>query len=110
MKYPNALSQAAALAAWNDEAYFTECIRRIRRTRERLLAALDELGFEVEPSAANFLFARCHNTQLVYEQLKQKGVLVRWFNTPPVDRGVRITIGTDAQVDALLEKLSEMKI
>ena len=104
----NAICQEAALAAWNDEAYFKESVRRINESRERVLPALAALGYEVSDSVGNFLFARHPQAREIYQQLKAKGLLVRFFDYPPLDTGVRISIGTDAQLDQLLEQLVEL--
>jgi histidinol-phosphate aminotransferase len=97
--------QAGALAALEDQAWMRANVERIRATRERLTRALVERGYAVLPSQANFLLARKPGRSLagVAASLRERGVLVRHF--AEVADGLRISIGTDAQVDALLERL-----
>jgi histidinol-phosphate aminotransferase len=100
----NGLGQVAALATLGDIGYCRENIRRIIGTRTRLAAALGAEGFEVLPSEANFLLARpprlpAHDW---LEALRERRILVRWFDQPKIRQYLRITIGSDAEVDALL--------
>jgi histidinol-phosphate aminotransferase len=71
---------------------------------------LTELGFSVLPSAANFVFARppAGNAEALYLALKQRGVLVRYFNKPRINEYLRITIGTDAEMQTFLHVLAEL--
>lgn len=101
------VSIAAAAAALDDYAWMQENVRRICATRERLVVALRQLGFDVPDSAANFVLARRagQKQRSTYEALKERGILVRYFDTPRLADALRITVGTDAEVDALLEAL-----
>jgi len=103
----NALSQRIALAALEDQEYFKANLEKIRATRVRLTAALEELGFKVEPSQANFIFAvpPDGNGEKLYLGLKEQGILVRYFAGPVTGRYVRITVGTDEETDKLLDAL-----
>ena len=98
--------QLAGIAAMEDEAYFQQCTGAIRQTRSRTVAALAALGFSVLPSLANFVFARHPSIDggTLYARLKARGVLVRHFDRPGISDHVRITIGTDEQMDALLRE------
>ncbi|MEZ5449374.1 MAG: histidinol-phosphate transaminase [Thiolinea sp.] len=98
---------AGATAALRDRAYTAQMCGKIIATREHTTARLQELGFTVLPSAANFLFVRppAGNAQAVYLALKQQGVLVRYFNKPRINEYLRITIGTDEEMAVLLDKL-----
>jgi histidinol-phosphate aminotransferase len=101
----NRLSQTAALAALGDRAHFQANVRRVKATRERLGGALRALGFDVLPSATNFLFAKPPATMTAkefYEALRARNILVRWWSDPHVSGRVRISIGTDAETDTLL--------
>ena len=106
--YPvNSLTSAIGLASLADEAYFNECNQRVIASRERLTRALSGLGFDVFPSSANFVFVR-HPTnaaESLYLGLKASGILVRYFKTPRIDNCLRITIGTEAECDALIDAL-----
>ena len=101
------LALVGAKAAFDDEAYFKESTEKIISTRENVSATLEQLGFHVLPSQANFVFAS-HATvsaESLYNELKKEGVLVRYFNKPGIDNYLRITIGTDDQMDRLFVKL-----
>ena len=101
---------AAAQAAMEDEAYFDETRRKIMATRERTAEALRELGFSVCPSQANFLFVThpaVPAERLLYG-LRERGILVRHFRAPRTANHLRITVGTDEEMDALLSALKEL--
>ena len=100
----NGLGQIAALATLDDLPYYRRNFQRVIATRERLGAALGELGFDVLPSATNFIFTRPPEFPASewLEKLRAKKILVRWFKQPEVSAYLRITIGTDAEADALL--------
>lgn len=98
------LAQAAACAALKDEPYFRATRDRIIATRERFSAALARRGFTVLPSGANFLFAvppRGLTAGTLYEELLRRGFLVRYWKSGIVSDGLRISIGTDEEMDAL---------
>lgn len=101
------LAIAGAEAAINDRAYFESVVQRIETTRARTAAALEALGFTMPDSASNFLFVThpIYSAEKLFTYLKQNHILVRYFSTPPLDRFLRITIGTDAEMDALLAAL-----
>lgn len=101
------LAMAGARAAILDEAYFKKTKAKIIRTREWVAKELKKRGFHVLPSQTNFVFA-CHYQKKaiqLYEDLKKQGVLIRYFNKPKIDNYVRITIGTDEQMEVFLQKL-----
>lgn len=104
------LALAGADAAFKDTPYFIETIEKIKNTRTKTIAALEKLGFKVLPSQANFVFVTHvqHSASELYEQLKQRNILVRYFNTPPIDQFLRITIGTDEQMDVFVEQLQQI--
>lgn len=104
------LAMAAAAAAIEDEAYFETTRQKIMATRERTAAALKELGFSVLPSKANFLFARFPGRagKELLDGLRQRGILARWWGDPLISDWLRISIGTDGEMDALLAALGEM--
>ena len=109
--YPvDSLSDAIGLAALEDEPYFQECNRRVIDSRERLAQALAGLGFEVFPSSANFVFVRHPKTaaRTLYLELKSAGILVRYFEAARIDNCLRISIGTDAECDALIAGLKNI--
>ncbi|MDC0661761.1 histidinol-phosphate transaminase [Marinobacter sp. SS21] len=109
--YPlDRVAQAGAVAAFADEVYFRETCAAVIAERERVSQAMSELGFEVLPSAANFVFAR-HGTHAgadLAQALRERKVIVRHFNKPRISEFLRITIGTAGQNDALLAALREV--
>jgi histidinol-phosphate aminotransferase len=100
------LSLAAATAAIEDQKYFQLVKAKIIATRSRLTAELAKLGFEVTPSQANFLWCRRSDRPVkpIYEELKRRKILVRYMNYDGYD-GLRISVGTDAEIDRLLMDL-----
>jgi histidinol-phosphate aminotransferase len=105
----NMLTQVIGLAALQDQAYQQETVGRIRRTRERVRAQLQELGFEVGPSEANFLFAKSPvpAAELVAE-LRHQGILVRYFPGKRTGEFLRITIGTETDMARFVEVVSQI--
>jgi histidinol-phosphate aminotransferase len=103
----NGLGQAAASATLGDLPYYRRNFRRLIATRERLSSELRALGFVVLPSQTNFIFARPPKFPAVdwLRKLRERRVLVRWFSAPETCDFLRITIGTDAEVDALLRAM-----
>lgn len=105
------LEQLAAKVAFEDDDWFRESRDRVVATRERTRAALLALGFEVLPSQANFVMARPpapHQAKTMAEQLRDEKILVRYFNKPRIDTFLRISIGTDAEMERLLTVLGEL--
>jgi histidinol-phosphate aminotransferase len=100
----NALTQAIALAALNDQDTMRANAAGVRRTRARLSAALAERGFAVTPSETNFLWARPPSVgaAALFAALKERHVYIRHFPGPHTGDHVRITIGTDEETDVLL--------
>ncbi|MBR5228585.1 MAG: histidinol-phosphate transaminase [Firmicutes bacterium] len=98
------LGIAAAKAAFEDVAYFDETRNKIMATRERTVKALEAMGFDVIPSKANFVFAKPSGMPAaeLFKKLRDDGILVRYFNKPRIDDRLRITIGTDEEMDAML--------
>ena len=99
------LPVAAGVAALENIDYFKENIERIKATRKRLSKALEEMGFEVLPSQANFLMARHKNAEEIYTKLKERKILIRYFPREELKESVRITVGSDEEVDVLLTAL-----
>lgn len=106
----DALSIAGATAAIRDQAWLQQTRSRILATRRRMAERLKELGFEVTPSQANFLW--CHHPEhaarRLYEELKRARILVRYLEYRGWPPGLRITVGTDAQVDQCLDHLARL--
>jgi len=104
------LSLAAAPAAIEDQAYYADLRAKIIATRGRMAVALTELGFQVTPSQANFLWCRRADRPVkpLYEELKRRKVLVRYMNYPGYGDGLRISVGTPAEVERLLNELKTL--
>ncbi|WP_321276764.1 histidinol-phosphate transaminase [Thiomicrorhabdus indica] len=109
--YPiDRLALYGASASFKDEEYFQDCCQKIISTRETLTNAMQEMGFEVIPSAANFVFAK-HTTEDAEKlamALRERKIIVRYFNKPRIDQYLRITIGTDEENNALIAALKEI--
>ncbi|MCP4641705.1 MAG: histidinol-phosphate transaminase [bacterium] len=107
----NAFTQAAGLAAISDYAYMEQNAAKIRATRARLTAALREFGFRVPDSQSNFVLAHWDGSpsaQGIFETLKSRAILVRYFGARRLDGALRITVGTDDETDALLAALRDI--
>ncbi|WP_165677547.1 histidinol-phosphate transaminase [Metapseudomonas otitidis] len=106
--YPlDRMAIAGAAAAFDDRAWFDETRQRVIHSREQLVAALEARGFDVLPSAANFVFARHPDKDAagIAAGLREKGVIVRHFKQARIAQFLRITIGTPEQNQALLDAL-----
>ncbi len=112
--YPvDAIAQAAATAAIEDQAYARDTWQKVISERTRLTTALETLGFSIPESKSNFLLAtipskRGITAKGLYESLKGKGILVRYWDLPRIADKLRITIGTPAQNDRLLVELKTL--
>jgi len=106
----DAVALAVGAAAFADQAHKAANAERVKASRARLAAGLGKLGFRLWPSQANFLLARPPrgNARELYEALKARGILVRYFDQPALADKLRITVGTDEQNQALLEALGEL--
>lgn len=98
---------AAAVASFEDQDYFQEQCEKVIASREKLVCNLTELGFNVLPSKANFIFAThsLHDAAQLAEKLREQGIIVRYFNKPRINQFLRITIGTDEQNQRLVDTL-----
>ncbi|MFK8048024.1 MAG: histidinol-phosphate transaminase [Halioglobus sp.] len=109
--YPmDVVAQAAALASLEDVEYFKESCDKVIANRDRLSASMSDLGFEVLPSSANFLFCRYPDQDAgeLFQALRHRGIVVRYFNAPRIDQFLRISIGTTDDCDALMLALKEI--
>lgn len=106
----DALAISAATAAIDDQAWFTANRQKIIATRSRLDESLRNFGFRTTRSQANFVWATHESLPLcpIYEELKQRGILVRYMNYEHWGDGLRISVGTDEQIDAFLTILKTL--
>lgn len=109
--YPlDRLAIYGAVASFDNEEAFQQGCAAIIKTRNELTSTLEELGFKVIPSAANFVFAshKDYNAEVIAQKLRDKAIIVRYFNKPRIDQFLRITIGTDSENQALCNALKEI--
>lgn len=108
--YPlDSVAIAAGIASVEDEEYFASTISRVIATRQRLTGVLREMGFDVKESSTNFLFAAHpdYSAKDIQEYLKTRDIYVRYFSKKRIDNRLRITIGTDEEIDALISALMD---
>lgn len=106
MNYP---AQVLGVEAVRDDAYFKETTGKIIKTRERVKKELTELGFAFPDSRANFIFAK-HKTipgDQIFRALRERDIYVRHWNKPRISEYLRITVGTDEEMDELIDFLRE---
>ncbi|MBP2639542.1 MAG: hisC [Firmicutes bacterium] len=104
------IALAGAVEAFKDEEYFRDTTLKVINTRKETVNSLEKIGFTVIPSQANFIFVSHPFVSAVdlYQQLKGKGVLVRYFNKPRIDNFLRVSIGSDSDMQCFLEALTEI--
>ena len=105
----SAFSQAAAAECAADIEYFDECRKKIMKTREWTITELDKLGFKTLPSMTNFIFTKNDNIEAkkLFEYLRSKKIIVRYFDKERINEYLRITIGTDEEMGKLIEAIKE---
>jgi histidinol-phosphate aminotransferase len=109
--YPlDRLSMAGALEAIRDDAYCRATCKKVMQTRERTVEVLSKMGFSVVPSSANFIFIRPAGIQAgeLYARLKEDKILVRYFDRPRINNYLRVTIGTDEEMQVFIEKTARI--
>lgn len=105
----DALSIAAGTAALADDAYFQQTRAKVLATRARLEQGLATLGFAVIPSNANFVWAqRKEPVEPIYRALKERRILIRYLQYAGYGEGIRVSVGTDAEIEAFLASLREL--
>lgn len=107
MNMPSIILGAESLG---DDAYFKDTIAKVVRTRDWFKKEIEKLGFISLPSAANFLFIthKDLNAKFIFEEAKKAGIYVRYFDKPRIDNYLRVTIGTDEQMETFLEFLKKL--
>lgn len=105
----DSLSIEMGAASIEDDEYFKSTCQKVIKTRERVTLELKKLGFDVLDSQTNFIFATHneHNMKSLFEYLKTQKVFIRYFSLPRIENYVRITIGTNEEMDIFLEKTKE---
>ncbi len=104
------LALAGAGGALRDDAYFRTTLLKIVHTRDKTAARLKGLGFQVCDSSSNFLFLSHPDVpaRMLLDGLRQRGILVRWWDKPRISNHLRVTVGTDGEMDALCAALEEL--
>jgi len=104
------LAQAGAIAAIQDQAHLEQTSNKVIQTRKYLVAELAALGFDTLPSTANFIFTRHphYAGAELYQALRNRGIIVRHFESARIENFLRITIGTETQTNQLVIALKEM--
>lgn len=104
------LAQAGGAAALKDTAWFNKMTLKIRNTRERTAEQLRALGFLVHDSSANFLFVHRdgYPARKLLADLRERGILVRWFDKPRISDYLRVSVGSDEEMDNLIGALKEL--
>ena len=107
----NRLSLVAATAALQDLPWMQRNVRRIQQTRRKLVSGLSNLGFYVYPSGANFVMAQIkgHKQKALYEELRERRIFVRYFDTQELEDSLRITVGTPREVESLLQEIAAIQ-
>ena len=111
--YPmDSIAIQTGIEAIKDREYFENTVAKIIATRERTAEELNALGFNVIKSSTNFLFATHpkYTAKEIFDYLKEKGIFVRYFNKPRIDNYLRITIGTDYEMEKMIEELKQIII
>jgi histidinol-phosphate aminotransferase len=109
--YPlDRLAAVGAVAAIKDDAYFENTRRSVMATRDQTVSKLKKMGFVILTSAANFIFMRHERegAETLFKQLRERGILVRYFNKPRISNYLRVTIGTPPDMEAFLSALQEI--
>lgn len=109
--YPiDALAQVIGKASMDDSEYIKENAQKIISTREYVKEELKKLGFEMPDSYANFIFIKHphYDAQALFTQLREKGILVRYFHKPRIDQYLRVTIGTQQQMEIFLKEVKDI--
>ena len=106
----NRMTQAAGIAAFEENDYYMQNCRRIMETREFTAGMLREMGFEVLPSLTNFLLARTDAVRgrELYRSLRNRGILVRWFDQPRIADYIRVSIGSREEMELFLQGVRDI--
>ena len=104
------LAAAGAAAAFDDVDYFKSTCDKVIHTRTTSTQSLTNLGFEVLPSSTNFVFAKHpnHDAAKLFQALRERDIIVRYFTSPRINEYLRISIGTDQEMDAFIKTITEI--
>jgi histidinol-phosphate aminotransferase len=102
------VAQIAGVAALTDREHFRNTTAKIRKNREWVTQALTDMGFRVPPSQANFVLAHWKgkpSAREIFEGLRARAVIVRYFDAPRLQHALRITVGSEREIEALIDAL-----
>lgn len=104
------LAAAGATAAFDDKEYFNKICNKVIATRGSTTQALNQLGFEVLPSSANFVFAKHpnHDANKLFQELRERNIIVRYFSSERISQYLRISIGTDQEMEMFINAITEI--
>jgi len=102
--------QTLSAIALRDVNYSNDCVNKVNKTKKHLVNELSKLGFKLYPSGANFIFAKTEKITAynLYLELKKRNIFVRYFQLPRLDDGLRISIGTDEQINILISAIKDL--
>ncbi len=106
----DSLAIAGAAAAFEDHEYLKTTCKKVNATRERVTQRMQKMDFTVLPSSANFVFATHKNVsaEKIFFALRERNIIVRYFDKPRINEFLRVSIGTDREMDAFLEAVTEI--
>lgn len=106
----NQASIYVGTSVMKDREYFESVVNKIIATREKYKVELERLGFDILPSKANFFFAthKSVKAKYIFEKLRERNIFVRYFEQPRIDNYLRITVGTDEEMQGLVEALEQI--
>jgi histidinol-phosphate aminotransferase len=106
----NRLTEKLGIISIKDDKYFTSCVNEIVRVREKTIKELNGLGFFTTETKTNFIFAKSDKIdgETLYKKLKEKGILVRYFSSERIKEFVRISVGTEKQMNTLIKAIKEI--
>lgn len=106
----DAITQVASVSTCEDVQYYVECAKKICATRKKFVSFLENMGYNVLDSKTNFVFVKKDGLdgKKAYEIIKENGILVRRFDTPGIEEYLRITIGTDEQMEKLISIMEKL--
>ena len=104
------IALAGALESFKDEGYFQDARQKVIATREKTALRLETMGFYIIPSKANFIFIShpSISAERLYQQLREKGILVRYFKKARIDNFLRVSIGTEEEMEHLIQRVTEI--
>ncbi len=106
----NSMTMAAAKASLEDVDYYETCLNRVCKTRDKTTLKLEEMGFCCTKSVANFLFIKHKKitAEFLFLKLRDEGILVRWFKRPKIENHLRVSVGTEEEMEQFVNVLQKI--